>query len=180
MRTKKHSRRGFSLVEVALALLIVSVGLLATVGMLPGGLDNSRKASDDTQQALFADYVLNTLRALAANTNYPWASFSTGTPATPIPVAASSMWDSPGGLLITPDVVGTIGTYGTWKTLSFRAQANSAIEEIKLAYSLTIEPVDPASDNMRRAVLRTQINSQNNTNTLKVFFADIYRGDLQP
>ncbi len=177
----KHSRRGFSLVEVALALLIVSVGLLATVGMLPGALDNSKKASEDTQQALFADYVLNTLRALAAATNQnPWSSFTTG-PATPIPVAASSMWDSPNGLVITPDVVGTIGTYKWNPTpLHFRAAANPNIEELVLAYSLTIEPVEPSSDNMRRAVLRTQLNSQNNTNTMKVFFADIYRGDLQP
>jgi len=54
-------RAGFSLVEVTLALLVVAIGLTATFALFPVGLKATRDAVDDTEIALFAEYVFTTL-----------------------------------------------------------------------------------------------------------------------
>lgn len=60
------SQAGFSLVEVTLALLVVAVGLTATLGLFPEGLMATREAVNNTETALFADYVFSTLELSAA------------------------------------------------------------------------------------------------------------------
>ena len=59
-------RSGFSLVEVCLALLVVAMGLLAILGLFPGGVRSSENAEADTYAALFADTVLSGIAANAA------------------------------------------------------------------------------------------------------------------
>ena len=54
-------RAGYSLVEVTLALLVVAIGLTATFGLFPEGLKATRAAVNDTEAALFAEYVFTTL-----------------------------------------------------------------------------------------------------------------------
>ena len=64
---KTGSRKsGFTLVEIALALLIVSVGLLSVFSLFPAGMTSNRKAIDETHAAFFADDVLNGLKAQVA------------------------------------------------------------------------------------------------------------------
>lgn len=60
------SRAGFSMVEVVLSLLIASIGIMAVLALFPAGLDQGRKADDDSRAALFAEQVLNGIRARAA------------------------------------------------------------------------------------------------------------------
>lgn len=56
---------GFSLVEVSLAIFIVSFGLLTLFSLFPKGLRQAEAGHADTQTALFSDYVLSTVRAEA-------------------------------------------------------------------------------------------------------------------
>ena len=60
------SRAGYSLVEVTLALLVVAIGLTATFALFPEGLKATRAAVDDTECAMFAEYVFTTLDLTAA------------------------------------------------------------------------------------------------------------------
>ena len=64
--TQARSQAGFSLVEVTIALLVVAVGLTATLGLFPEGLSATRAAVNNTETALFADYVFTTLELSAA------------------------------------------------------------------------------------------------------------------
>lgn len=57
----RGSRGGYSLVEVTLALLVVAIGLVATFALFPEGLRATRAAVDDTEVAMFAEYVFTTL-----------------------------------------------------------------------------------------------------------------------
>ena len=57
----RSSRSGYSLVEVTLALLVVAIGLTATFALFPEGLRATRAAVDDTEIAMFAEYVFTTL-----------------------------------------------------------------------------------------------------------------------
>lgn len=58
---------GFSMVEVALALLILSIGVLTMVGLMSGGLDMSKASVDYTQGSIFASDTLDGVRNYAQN-----------------------------------------------------------------------------------------------------------------
>ena len=66
---RRKSRAGFSLVEVTLALLVVAIGLTATFALFPEGLRMTRASVDDTECAMFAEYVFTTLDLTAGK--YP-------------------------------------------------------------------------------------------------------------
>jgi len=50
------------MVEVSLALLILSIGVLTMVGLMSGGLDMSKSSMDYTQTAIFASDTLEGVR----------------------------------------------------------------------------------------------------------------------
>lgn len=56
---------GFSLVEVCLALLVVTLGLTAVFGLFPSGLQSSETGTVDTRMALLAEQALGGMRARA-------------------------------------------------------------------------------------------------------------------
>lgn len=58
-------RRGFSLIEVNLAILLVTIGLLTLFALFPQGLRESEMAVVDTHEAMFADHVLSGVKANA-------------------------------------------------------------------------------------------------------------------
>ena len=68
----KNGKAGYSLVEVTLALLVVAIGLTATFALFPEGLRATRAAVDDTEIALFAEYVFTTLDLTAISQGADW------------------------------------------------------------------------------------------------------------
>lgn len=138
-KTLRAGRRGFTLVEVALALLVVSVGILAAFALIPAGLQTNQQAIDDTQAAMFADTVFEGLRAQAKVV--PWAQV--GTAGMPIPAigAASSLpaarkpYSASSSATIT--VTATPITY-----VAKRAVGTGEANEVALRYTLGVnEPV---------------------------------------
>ena len=63
MTTTKTDRSGFSLVEVALALGVVSVCLLAVIGMMPVGFKTQQNSTNETKANAIASLVIGDLRA---------------------------------------------------------------------------------------------------------------------
>lgn len=57
MAAKK--RNGFTLIEIILALMLVSIGIVAVIGLLGSALDTSGKSHDDLNVVSFADMVFN-------------------------------------------------------------------------------------------------------------------------
>lgn len=103
MRASNPYRRGgFTLVEVALAVVVVAVGIMAAFALIQSGLDSSQKALSDTRAAIFADDVFNGLRsksslALESTNDAAWRKFwtsftSTTVSRTNITVAAGHVW----------------------------------------------------------------------------------------
>ena len=72
MSSKHHSsiHRAFSLVEVVLAIGVVSFSILATVGLLSVANDASKKARDEGFAARLAANEFDRIRSLGA-TNFP-------------------------------------------------------------------------------------------------------------
>lgn len=182
MKTTRHNKSGFSLVEVALALLVVSVGLIAAVGMLPGGLDNSKKATDETQQALLADYVLNTFRAYAGSTNWQGGAASWHLlPTTSVPVPAQSMWDAPMNLAVSASQPPNtpVGNNKADLSFMFTPAGYGQIHELDMCYDLVFQDM---GNNIERVVLQTwpALKASAGSITNRTFIADMYRGDLLP
>jgi len=71
----KWTRRGFSLVEVAIALLLVGMGFTALLQMFPHALRASKLTREDTTQTFFANAMFTELRASAAAR--PWSDWNT-------------------------------------------------------------------------------------------------------
>ena len=68
----RPSQAGYSLVEVTLALLVVAIGLTAAFGLFPEGLKATRAAVNDTEAALFAEYVFTTMDLAAIREGGNW------------------------------------------------------------------------------------------------------------
>jgi type IV pilus assembly protein PilV len=60
--SRNRNCRGFTLVEVTLAVAIFAVGIIAVLGLLPTGLQSARAASDRTIAAMIANDAFSQLR----------------------------------------------------------------------------------------------------------------------
>lgn len=64
MRTRFiKGQKGFSLVEVMIALAVIAVGLIAIVGLIPQGIQSSRSAADNTLVATIVHDVFDAVRS---------------------------------------------------------------------------------------------------------------------
>jgi len=59
----RNSRSAFTLIEILLAIAILSLGITAVLFMFTVGVQAHRRARDRTQAAMLADTVLNQIRA---------------------------------------------------------------------------------------------------------------------
>lgn len=62
----KTSRRAFTLIETALAMLVIGLGLLALFGLGRIGLQTAKETDNDQRCALMADAIFETLRSYNA------------------------------------------------------------------------------------------------------------------
>ena len=72
----RKKKKGFSLIEVNMAILVVATGVLAVAVLYPAGLRESVQSQSDFKQVMFADYVLNIAVAAACSTNVTWQEWS--------------------------------------------------------------------------------------------------------
>ncbi len=62
---QRFTAKGFSLIEVNLAIFVVALGLLTMFSLFPAGLKQVETAQSSTQEAMFAEHVFSTLRSAA-------------------------------------------------------------------------------------------------------------------
>lgn len=67
---RKRTRHGFSLVEVVLALGVISFAIVAILGVLPVALQTGHSAQDDTRAPQIAQDIFGSI-ASQAQSNYP-------------------------------------------------------------------------------------------------------------
>ena len=71
----KSLRRGFTLIEVNLAMLIMAGGVLSIVGLYTFGFRENRQGREDVASAAFADAVISPLTMAISATNLKWSVF---------------------------------------------------------------------------------------------------------
>jgi len=64
---------GFTLIEISLAILIISVGILSVIGLIGAALDTSKRVNDDLYAVSFSDLVFSHFHSI---TN--WAEIPAG------------------------------------------------------------------------------------------------------
>ena len=72
MQSQLSIHRGFSLVEVLLALAVASFGLIFTIGMLPTGIKTNQGSSHKTTATSIATDVANQLSVIPLNSANPY------------------------------------------------------------------------------------------------------------
>jgi uncharacterized protein (TIGR02598 family) len=94
-------------VEIKVALVVISVGLIAIVGLIPQGIQSSRSASDNTLVATIVHDIFNTIRSqrqqfTAVNLNGFGFGAATYNLQTAIPASGTAYFDSSGFNTATP------------------------------------------------------------------------------
>jgi type II secretory pathway pseudopilin PulG len=89
-------RRGFSLVELLLALLLFQVGLLATAGMVFLSQQNFRRAELTLRGMLEAGWIADSLARAgegeAGTASFPWGEIRWSPASSPVPSIRVSAW----------------------------------------------------------------------------------------
>ena len=66
----RRAARGFSLVEVTLAVAVVAIGLMGILALFPLGMDAVRQSADATQMQSIGQDTIAYYQQMAANSNY--------------------------------------------------------------------------------------------------------------
>ena len=74
----RFAARGFTLMEVNLAIFIMAVGLLAMVALYPLAYRENQQSKDDVKAAAAADCILNTLTAALSSRYITWNDWKDG------------------------------------------------------------------------------------------------------
>ena len=107
-RSGKHGLRaaktaGFTLIEVTLAVVVISLGLLTLFGLGHLALRNAKAMEDDTRAAMLAEDIFASLRTVSENlcaSNNPaawnafWCGFAAGTTNLPLSLATTTSFSN--------------------------------------------------------------------------------------
>jgi hypothetical protein len=131
MKTKpfsfvRNARGGFSIVEIALAMLVVGVGLMGVFALFPLGADANRKAIEETQIGIFAEYVLNGFRYEAEEV--PWSQVADVPSFRIAPLGSGFIWRNPPEIEAGPGV----------KTAVYAVERDPTIEEMAFRYEFRV------------------------------------------
>jgi type II secretory pathway pseudopilin PulG len=94
---RRSNSTAFSLVEIALALGVIAIALVAIFGLIPVGLNASRDASNDTQTTMISEDVYSRVRSAVNRGVYFDGTFArvpltTGPSPIPTPVSLPAPW----------------------------------------------------------------------------------------
>lgn len=162
-----HNQNGFTLVEIALALLVASIGLLGLFSVFPAGVQMNKMSIDETQAAMFAEQVLNGVRAQAATST--WSQLKNGVN---LPPPTPDVWSDPDTLSVrvTP---GSVNNFVTLRYTTKGALAGSTTEYMDYGVRYRLE-IDQIPNSFRYAVrLKVRPGEFGTTNTY-VFYSELY------
>ena len=154
--------RGFSLVEVTLAVAIVTIGMVGILALFPLGMDATRKAADDTQMMAIGQDLIASNQQLAVQINKYSTKISSTVPFCPEVIANGfySYNTIMGGIYYLVDVTVT----------------NAGFSQI---FSYTNDYAFAGATNMTSrvqiAVYRTTPNHTRITNSLHYYFTEVTR-----
>lgn len=94
----KKRNSGFSLIEVALAMLVIAIGIPALLGLLGSGLNMNKTSQDDTLLGTFAQAYFSAVKAEARD-NWDAVASAIGT----VPASQSTVFETPDDFVLRAD-----------------------------------------------------------------------------
>jgi prepilin-type N-terminal cleavage/methylation domain-containing protein len=192
LKTDSRSLRdGFSLVEVSLALLVVSIGMLSLVGLFPVSLDMSKRAIDETYATFLADSAFASFRDAPFFTNtVTWSTITAyetigpNTIGTGGTVNQDVFWNNSTNLQLKADgAVHTLifiagSTRGKWgQTSSWILPQSWSMEDHALRYRLRITDLGISDPRIKKMTMEVWMGQFGDTTKQKpeVFYSEIFR-----
>lgn len=156
LKALRAARNAFSLIEVMLALMVISVGMLAILSLFPMSMDQNARAVANSHAALFADELLSGIRACADEN---WAGLR---PTLVLPVAAAEMWGSVSDPILTNRFTGTNVATNIYMTTNIMNHA--------IRYRLALV----TNGNVKAATLWVWSGQYGSTGAPIVFYAEFF------
>ncbi|MEI6085541.1 MAG: prepilin-type N-terminal cleavage/methylation domain-containing protein [Verrucomicrobiota bacterium] len=155
--TRLKTQAGFNLIEVSLAIAICSIGLIALLGLIPTGIDASRRAADDTLAASLASDVLH------------WRRISPYTNSTFLPYGSPPL-NTRANVQMTTDAMGNFGVDEYNNTNLFYTGAY-----FLTTYTVMDNPLFPGALDAARVVISVEWPALSSNRTKRVFVSDYAR-----
>ncbi|MCF7838464.1 MAG: hypothetical protein K9N49_07515 [Candidatus Marinimicrobia bacterium] len=146
---------------MALAILIVAVGLLAVFGLFPSGLAAGNQVTFETRAGLLADDIFDGLRARALIMD--WGTFSSSASVT---VSAPNLWQGGAGM--------TMSLPNSTETLNFLSADSLNIPELTLRARLESATVGTRILRLKLSVWPGEHGATPEDKAMH-FFTEIYR-----
>jgi Tfp pilus assembly protein PilV len=146
-------RAGFLMLEVAVALSVLAIGLVALFALLGTGLDSGTRAAAESRAALFARGALAGLRAESDRAAEAgawetfWREFAAGTRTMPVP--AEDAWAHAAELALRAGALAT----NLYRNESYHGSAATNIVDHVLRYRLDVELTGPDTGWTNRAAV---------------------------
>jgi len=183
-RPARAGTSGFSLIEISLALLVISIGMIAIVGLFPTSLGMGKRAIDETYASFLADSAFASFKGAAPEYANDWLNLTNALPIAPNSVDYNQdvFWDVSGDLRIRAD--GLIHTQKyvagssdeKWAGDGVMILPNSwSMEDHALRYriSTAFDTAEPRIMQMIMEIWMGEFGNQNSTNA-EVFYTEIF------
>ena len=175
MNLKRLQKRfGFSMVEVALAVLVLGVGVLTVVGLMSGSLQMNKNGEDDLQMTMFANDVMEGFRAAASLQTNAATALAAGLSGITLPPVAKTVW--------APYTQGLTIKQGNAQTFTYALTPTNI--DATFRYNLSIQPasatasVGPMPQNVQprtAAVLLDVISGAYGNTVTQTFYTEIFQ-----
>ncbi len=131
MRNRKRADEGFTLVEIAMALLVVAIGMVSIMGLFPAGLQSNQQSVDEVRVAMFAEDVLNGVKAVIEETVWDDVARTLRDEGVPL-VGSATFFSDPTKVKVST----------TPEATRIKFTSNVSPEEFAMRYFLQVRPVE--------------------------------------
>jgi prepilin-type N-terminal cleavage/methylation domain-containing protein len=174
----KIREHGFTLIEIAMALMVASIGMLGIMSLFPSTLQQSSRANNETMAALFAEQVLNGVRSQAATNRWDQIQANMR-----IPAPTPDIWVDPANLVVTPATAARTGNFQSdFKKLEFITKGymtdntlDRSYSDVILWYRLEInEPANIAKKALIKEVTLDVVPAEFDRSVTNRFYMELY------
>ena len=138
-------RRGFTLIEVNLAMFVMAIGTRGLVSLYTLGYRENQQSNEDVQAAAVADKILSSMVAALSSTNMTWSAWNN------IKLTPQNGWGDYVGLTLSD--VSSSGNTSTFRPVSKGAANTFAQQAFNVAKSASGSPVEFDSQDMACGVV---------------------------